>query len=110
MEAAEVGSAATGKGRYLFFVEFERAPRDIDAFAAAIDRELCAQNRVYREHRASDVAILAPRVVPLVRGAAERFMEALGHTSVQHKFPRIIDDRRRDLLRRFRAGTNLEVM
>ena len=108
--AAEVGSAATGKGRYLFFVEFERAPRDLEAFADAIDRELCLQNRVYREHRASDVAILAPRVVPLVRGATERFMEALGHTSVQNKFPRIVDDRRRDLLRRFRAGTNLEVM
>jgi hypothetical protein len=108
--AAEIGSAATGKGRYLFFVEFERVPRDLDEFAAAIDRELCAQNRVYREHRAADVAILAPKIVPLVRGATERFMEALGHTSVQNKFPRIVDDRRRDLLRRFRAGPNLEVM
>jgi hypothetical protein len=108
--AAEVGTAATGKGRYLFFVEFERAPQNIDEFAAAIDRELCTQNRVYREHRMRDVAILAPKVVPLTRGATHRFMEALGHTSVQHKFPRIVDDRRRDLLRRFARGPSLEVM
>ena len=108
--AAEVGTAATGKGRYLFFVEFERPPRDLDGFAAAIDRELCVQNRVYREHRAGEVAIMPPRVVPLARGATQRFMEALGHTSVQNKFPRIVDDRRRDLLRRFAQGPSLEVM
>ncbi|HUJ60161.1 MAG TPA: GH3 auxin-responsive promoter family protein [Kofleriaceae bacterium] len=108
--AAEVGTAATGKGRYLFFVEFERPPHDLDGFAAAIDRELCAQNRVYREHRASDVAILAPKVVPLGRGATERFMAALGQTNAQNKFPRIVDDRRRDLLRRFAQGPTLEVM
>ncbi len=108
--AAEVGGTAdNGKGRYLFFVEFNREPAALDQFAAAIDRELCVQNRVYREHRNSDVAILAPKVVPLARGAAARFMEALGHTSVQNKFPRIVDDRRRDLLRRFARGPTLEV-
>jgi len=110
--AAEIGTGrgSTGKGRYLFFIEFERAPHDLDGFAANIDRELCAQNRVYREHRAKDVAILPPKVVPLGRGAAQRFMEALGHTSVQSKFPRIIDDRRRDLLRRFALSPSLEVV
>jgi hypothetical protein len=106
----EVSDATTGKGRYLFFVEFERAPAELATFAAVIDRELCAQNRVYREHRVQDVAILAPKVVPLARGATARFMEALGHTSVQHKFPRIVDDRRRDLLRRFARSPSLEVM
>ena len=108
--AAEVGTAATGKGRYLFFVEFERPPRDLGEFTSAIDRELCVQNRVYREHRTHDVAILSPKVVPLDRGATQRFMAALGHTSVQSKFPRIVDDRRRDILRRFAQTPPLEVM
>lgn len=108
--AAEVGSTTTAKGRYLFFVEFDRPPRSLDEFAGAIDRELCVQNRVYREHRSRDVAIVAPKVVPLARGATARFMEALGHTSVQNKFPRIVDDRRRDLLRRFAGSPSLEVM
>ncbi|HEY1816109.1 MAG TPA: GH3 auxin-responsive promoter family protein [Kofleriaceae bacterium] len=108
--AAEVGSAATGKGRYLFFIEFDRVPADLEAFAGAIDRELCVQNRVYREHRKDEVAILAPKIVPLVRGATHRFMEALGSTSVQQKFPRIVDERRRDLLRRFARNPSLEVL
>lgn len=108
--AAEIGTAATGKGRYLFFIEFDRPPRDVEGFAQAIDRELCVQNRVYREHRARNVAILAPRVVPLVRGATQRFMAALGNTSMQNKFPRIVDERRRDLLRRFSQGPSFEVM
>ncbi len=108
--AAEVGTAATGKGRYLFFVEFEREPTNLAEFATAIDRELCVQNRVYREHRSRDVAILSPKVVPLDRGAAQRFMAALGHTSVQNKFPRIVDDRRKEILRRFAQNPPLEVM
>jgi hypothetical protein len=37
-------------------------------------------------------------------------MEALGHTSVQNKFPRIVDDRRREILRRLAQSPSLEVM
>jgi hypothetical protein len=54
---------------------------------------------VYREHRAKDAAILAPEVVALPRGAVERFMRESGRVSVQTKFPRIVDDAGRDLLR-----------
>lgn len=96
--SSEVGVGETGKGRYLFFVEFDREPSDRDAFAAAVDEELCRRNRVYREHRAADVAILPPRLVSMPAGTGRKFMEALGYGSMQNKFPRIIDERRRDLL------------
>lgn len=99
--SAEVGVNQTAKGRYLFFIEFDRAPADLAAFSAAVDEELCKLNRVYREHRTGDVAILQPIVTPLVSGATRKFMEALGQTSVQQKFPRIADERRRDVLRTF---------
>jgi hypothetical protein len=102
--SAEVGIGTTSKGRYVFFMEFEREPGDLAAFAAAVDRRLCGENRVYREHRENDVAILAPRVVPLARGATRKFMEALGQTSVQQKFPRIVDERRVSLLSSFASG------
>ena len=98
---SEVGVDGTAKGRYAFFFEFDRDPADLAEFGAAVDRELCKLNRVYREHRAHNVAILPPTVTPLSRGASRKFMEALGQTSVQHKFPRIVDDRRRDVLRTF---------
>jgi hypothetical protein len=38
------------------------------------------------------VAILAPRVLPLARGAAKRFMDEVTRGNVQGKFPRILDD------------------
>jgi len=99
--SSEAGVDGTAKGRYLFFMEFEKKPFDISAFTTALDQELCAQNRVYREHRNKDVAILPPVVVPLPKGATRKFMQQLGLNSLQNKFPRIIDDNRRELLRSF---------
>jgi len=99
--SSEIDVDRTGKGRYLFFIEFDREPNDLDAFTSAIDHELCQQNRVYREHRSGNVAILPPRLVPLAHGATKKLMEVLGYSSVQNKFPRIIDERRRDLLYSF---------
>ncbi len=96
--STEVGVDATAKGRYLLFVEFERDPESLERFALAFDAGLRSRNRVYREHRTQDVAILAPRVVQLTRGATQRFFKEMGGTSVQHKFPRIVDERRRELL------------
>ncbi len=99
--SSEVGIDGTAKGRYIFFCEFDRAPTDLQLFTNAVDKELCSQNRVYREHRAKDVAILAPVVVALAQGSTRRFMTTLGMNSVQNKFPRIVDEGRRELLRSF---------
>jgi hypothetical protein len=100
--AADVGADGTAKSRYLLFVEFGQgaAPADLGAFAAAFDQGLCNQNRVYREHRAGDVALLAPRVVPLASGGARLFLEEVTRGNVQGKFPRIIDDTKKKLLRK----------
>jgi hypothetical protein len=98
--AGEVGVAGTAKSRYVVFVEFQEgaAPADPAAFAAALDEGLCMENRVYREHRKDDVALLAARVVPLVAGGARRFLEEVTAKNVQGKFPRIIDDTKKNLL------------
>src|SRR5690606_20096803 len=76
--SSEVGVGGTAKGRYLLFVELEEPPGDLDRFAEAFDDALRDQNRVYREHRANDVAILPPLVLPLSPGATKRFMQQLG--------------------------------
>ena len=96
--SSEVGIDGTAKGRYLFFVEFDRAPADLQSFTTSVDKELCLQNRVYPEHRMKDVAILSPIVIALPKGSTGRFMQAMGMNSVQNKFPRIIDQSRRELL------------
>jgi hypothetical protein len=98
--AADIGVAGNAKSRYVLFAEFDQGaePEDLAAFAMAFDEGMCQQNRVYREHRSADVAIVAPRVVPLVRGGAQRFLELVTQGNVQGKFPRILDDTRRDEL------------
>ncbi len=85
--SADVGS----KYRYVLFVEFSKRPESLDAFARAFDEGLCAQNRVYREHRNNDVAILPPVVVPLKAHGAKAYLEEVTRGNVQGKFPRIID-------------------
>ena len=101
--AADVGTDGSGKSRYVLYVEFDAAaaPANLDDFAAAFDEGLCLVNRVYREHRTGDVAILAPRVVPLVTGGAQRYLETVTRGNVQGKFPRIVDDSRKAKLAPF---------
>ena len=95
--SGDVGAGGTAKSRYALWVEFAEGqePASMEAFAAAFDEGLCQENRVYREHRIGDVAIMAPRVVCLVKGGARRFMDDVTRGNVQGKFPRIIDDARK---------------
>jgi hypothetical protein len=97
---ADVGVDGSAKSRYALFVEFQDGgePKDLNAFAAAFDRGLCNQNRVYREHRQQEVALLPPVVVPLASGGARRFLEQVTGGNVQGKFPRIVDDAKKRLL------------
>ncbi len=100
--AADVGVEGTARSRYVVFVEFlGEPPADRDAFAATFDRALGEQNRVYREHREDDVAILMPELVVLPQGSVRRFMADIGNHSVQTKFPRILDDDRKEILRSY---------
>jgi len=85
--SADVGT----KSRYLLFVEFSKRPADLDAFARAFDEGLGAQNRVYREHRTGDVALLAPHVIPLRSHGAKGYLDEITRGNMQGKFPRIID-------------------
>ena len=105
--AGDVGVDGTAKSRYLLFAEFQEgaAPSDLNAFAAAFDRGLCGQNRVYREHRNGDVAILAPHVVQLRAGGARRYLEEITRGNVQGKFPRILDDTKKKLLWKHAKGS-----
>jgi hypothetical protein len=99
---ADVGVSGTARSKYVLFVEFEGAPpADTVGFARAFDEGLCRENRVYREHRKDEVGIFAPEVVVLPPGSVKRFMKDIGNTSVQSKFPRILDHDRKDLLRSY---------
>lgn len=97
---AQVGVNGSSKAQYIVFAEFVpgHEPADSEGFAQAFDAAHRAENRVYREHREGDTAILPARLVRLPPGSVKRFMEEEGLVSVQSKFPRIVDDGRRDRL------------
>jgi hypothetical protein len=99
--AAEFDIDHKAKSRYVLFVEFDEgaAPRDLDQFASAFDEGLQRENRVYREHRGGDVAILPPRVELLMAGGAKRFLDEITGGNVQGKFPRILDEARKSRIR-----------
>jgi hypothetical protein len=103
--AADVAVDGTAKSRYLLFVEFQEggAPSDLAAFTRAFDEGLCKENRVYREHRSGEVALVPPRVIPLQGGGARNFLGEVTRGNVQGKFPRIIDDTRKELLWKYAA-------
>jgi hypothetical protein len=105
--AADVGVDGTAKSRYLLFVEFQEgaAPADVAAFTAAFDEGLGIENRVYREHRKGDVALLPARVIPMRTGGAREFLEEVTRGNVQGKFPRIIDDTKKALLWKHAKGS-----
>jgi hypothetical protein len=105
--AADVGVDGTAKSRYVLFVEFQdgAAPGDMTTFAAAFDRGMSKQNRVYREHRAGEVGILPPKVVELRPGGARAFLSEVTRGNVQGKFPRIIDDTKKKLLWKHAKGS-----
>lgn len=108
--AADVGVDGSAKSRYVLFVEFDDGaePASLEAFASAFDEGMCKENRVYREHRGGSVAILPPRVAPLVRGGAKRFLDEITRGNVQGKFPRILDDARKaKLLSYVRASSDV---
>jgi len=99
---ADVGIGGTGRSRYVLFVEMatDRA-FDEREFVKTFDAALAEQNRVYREHRDGDLAILEPELVVLPTGSVKRFMADIGNRSVQTKFPRILDDERKEILRSY---------
>ena len=76
-----------------WLVEFEQAPADLAAFAAALDGHLQEVNRHYQIRREAR-AFEAPEVVPLAEGAFYAWLkEAKGEVSGQTKVPRMSEER-----------------
>jgi hypothetical protein len=79
--------AAPGHHRYL--VEFAGPSPDLGRFTTELDRALCVLNEDYRAHRAGDLTLRPPEVVPLRRGGFADWMRAASKLGGQHKVPRM---------------------
>jgi hypothetical protein len=96
---AEVGVSNSSKSRYILLAEFpDGCAVDGALLAEAFDAALQQQNRVYREHRQKNAAILPARFVRLPAGSVQRFLRDHRGNNVQAKFPRIVSDSERATL------------
>jgi GH3 auxin-responsive promoter len=81
--------ATTGRGRHRYLIEFVQEPAELVRFAEALDAALCRLNEDYAAHRAGDLTMRAPEVVPVPRGGFAEWLRARGQVGGQHKVPRM---------------------
>jgi hypothetical protein len=98
-------------GRHRYLVEFAQMPADVAAFTRHLDETLGQLNEDYAAHRAGDLTMLAPEVVPVERGGFAAWMRVRGKLGGQHKLPRMDSSGRltQELSRHFQIGADLVV-
>lgn len=76
-----------------WFVEFSKAPNNLDEFATIIDAEMQNQNVYYKDLITGN--ILRPIVLtPLVKDGFVGYMKSIGKLGGQNKVPRLSNDRK----------------
>ncbi|KGO92708.1 GH3 auxin-responsive promoter family protein [Flavobacterium subsaxonicum] len=84
---------ATGLPYHEWFIEFEKEPEDIDAFALAIDAAMRKQNVYYDDLIAGNV--LRTLVITKVsKNGFQEYMKSIGKLGGQNKLPRLANDRK----------------
>ena len=76
-----------------WFIEFEKSPSDLEAFAAQIDSALQLQNSYYLDLIQGKV--LQPlKIIQVQKGGFQRYMKTIGKLGGQNKTPRLSNDRK----------------
>ncbi len=76
-----------------WFIEFDNPPAHLEAFALAVDKEMCTQNIYYDDLIRGN--ILRPlKITPLRRDAFRDYMKSEGKLGGQNKVPRLANDRK----------------
>ncbi len=76
-----------------WFIEFDRIPDNLPAFAKAVNAAMVQQNIYYQD--LIDGKILQPlKISPLRKDAFRRFMKTQGKLGGQNKVPRLANDRK----------------
>lgn len=84
---------AEGLPYHEWFIEFERNPKDIKAFAKAIDKELQEQNSYYKDLITGKV-LQTLKIQAVSPGGFNEYMRSQGKLGGQNKLPRLANDRK----------------
>ena len=81
-------------GAHEWFIEFEKAPNNVDQFTHLLDQYLQQANSDYEAKRAGDMALSLPQVRVCKQGTFYQWMKKRGKLGGQNKVPRLANDRR----------------
>lgn len=91
--AAPVYTTDRSRGHHQWLIEFEREPQSLDAFAAALDRELRTLNSDYDAKRSHDIFLAPPTIVKGRQGIFDAWLASTGKLGGQRKVPRLSNTR-----------------
>lgn len=81
------------KGRHQWFIEFDRMPPSVDAFAGLLDRTLQRLNSDYEAKRYKEISLQPLEIIVAREGAFYKWLKQKGKLGGQHKIPRLCNDR-----------------
>lgn len=76
-----------------WFIEFTNTPKNLDAFAIAVDQEMCRQN-IYYDDLIKGNILQSLKIRCLKKGAFRDYMQSQGKLGGQNKVPRLSNDRK----------------
>ncbi len=76
-----------------WFIEFEKEPQNLDAFALDLDHELRKKNTYYDDLISSKM-LREARVTPIQKDGFNQYMKSIGKLGGQNKVPRLSNDRK----------------
>jgi len=91
--AAPVYMSERTAARHQWLIEFSQPPDNLDFFTELLDNALKAVNSDYEAKRYKNIAIHAPEVIQLRKGAFYDWLKYKGKLGGQHKVPRLSNDR-----------------
>jgi hypothetical protein len=86
-------SQSKGKSYHEWFVEFEKVPADLEAFAQQVDDNLRKKNMYYEDLIAGNI-LLPLQIRPMRKNAFIDYMRSEGKLGGQNKVPRLSNDRK----------------
>jgi len=76
-----------------WFIEFEKLPSDLDAFALQMDDAMRKQNIYYDDLIVGNV-LSSLKITPVLVGGFQKYMKSIGKLGGQNKLPRLSNDRK----------------
>lgn len=90
---APIHMSVNGRGGHHWLIEFEKSPRDPEAFAELLDQNLQQLNGDYEAKRYRGMALNRLTLTVLPNGTFRKWLHKKGKTGSQAKIPRLSNDR-----------------